>query len=39
MYVNFKIRIFPDNKKVKEPYTPIAFMSRDELYVLCIRFM
>jgi len=31
-YVNFKIRIFPDNK-VTEAYNPVAFMSRFELYV------
>ena len=27
------IRNFPDDKKVKEAYTPVAFMSRVELYV------
>ena len=37
-YVNFKIRIFPDNKKVMEAYNPVAFMSRFELYV-CIWFL
>ena len=33
VYVNFKIRNFPDNKKVKEAYNPVAFMSRVDLYV------
>jgi hypothetical protein len=40
VYVNFKTRIFPDNNKVKEAYTPVAFISRVELYVcMCLVYV
>jgi len=38
VYVNFKVRLFSANEKVKETYTSIAFICGVEVYVCMYLF-